>query len=54
MTTPPPTVLRSRVVSYALGAYMVFYRKPCRGNFKKKPFDWKLKGVLPFLIVESI
>ena len=24
MTTPPPTALRARVVSYALGAYKVF------------------------------
>ena len=24
MTTPPPTALRERVVSYALGAYKVF------------------------------
>jgi hypothetical protein len=33
----PPTALRARVKSYALGAYKVFYyRKRCRRNFKKK------------------
>ena len=51
--TPPATTLRARVVSYALGAYKVFYRKCCRRNFKKDSFDWELKGLVPFLIVES-
>jgi hypothetical protein len=47
------TTRRARVVSYALGAYKIFYRKYCRRNFKKSSFDWKLKKLLPFLIVES-
>jgi hypothetical protein len=28
------------------------YRKFCCKNFKKGSFDWKLRGILPFLIVE--
>ena len=49
----PLTALRARVVSYALGTYKVFYRKRYRKNFKKGSFDWKWKGLVPFLIVES-
>jgi hypothetical protein len=49
MTTPPlSTALRERAVSYALGAYKVFYRKRYRRNFKKGSFDWKLKWLVPF------
>ena len=29
-----------------------FYRTRCRRNFKKGSFDWKLKWLVPFLIVE--
>jgi hypothetical protein len=31
----PHTVFMARVISYALGAYKVFYRKRCRRNFKR-------------------
>jgi hypothetical protein len=51
MTTPPLPALRERVISYALGPYKAFYKKPCRRNFKKGSLDWKLKGLVPFLIV---
>jgi hypothetical protein len=30
-----------------------FYRKYCYRNFKKHSFNWKLKWLVPFLIVES-
>ena len=29
------------------------YRRSCRKNFKKFSFDWKLEGLLHFLIVKS-
>jgi hypothetical protein len=54
MTTPPPPIaLRATVVSYALGAYEVFYRNLCFRNFKKGSINWRLKGLVPFLIVQS-
>ena len=52
ITTPPPTALRARVVSYVLGAYKVSYKMCCRRNFKKGSFDSKLKWLVPFLVVE--
>ena len=39
--------------------FILFYdqstsnQKSCRINFKKESFDWKLKGLVPFLVVKS-
>ena len=33
--------------------HIKFYRKQFRRDFKKGSFDWKLKGLGPFLVVES-
>ena len=50
----PPTALRARVISYALGAYkLFFFRKRYCSKLKNESFDWKLKRLVPFLIVES-
>jgi hypothetical protein len=35
------------------GGILGFYRKRCHRNFKTGSFDWKFKGLVPFLIVES-
>jgi hypothetical protein len=51
--TSHPNPLRARVASYALGAYKVLIKKCCRRNFKTGSFDWKFKGLVAFLIVES-
>jgi hypothetical protein len=49
---PPPIVFRKRVVSYAFGAFNVFIEifviEASKGSF-----DWKLRGLVPFLLVES-
>jgi hypothetical protein len=42
---------RAKVVSYALRAYKVFIDSVV-GNFKRGSFNWKLRGLVPFLIVE--
>ena len=49
----PPTVLRARVVSYVLGAYKVFIESVVVETSKKSSFDWKFKGLVPFLKVKS-
>jgi hypothetical protein len=48
----PATALRARVVSYALG-HIRFYRKFWRRSCKKGSFNWKLRGLVPFLVVKS-
>ena len=40
-------------MSYALGAYKVFIEIFVVETWKKGSFDWKFKGLVPFLIVES-
>ena len=52
LSPPPPTVLRLRAVSFALGQYKVFIEKLCRRNLKKDSFEWKFKALVSFLIVE--
>jgi hypothetical protein len=49
----PLRALRARIVSYALGAYKVFVESVVEENIKKGSFDWKLKGLVLFIIVES-
>ena len=52
----PPTVLGARIVSYALGGIKGFHTKGGHGghiNFRGGSLDWKLKVLVPFLIVES-
>jgi hypothetical protein len=53
MTPPPPPALRARAVGYALGAYKVFIERFCCRNFKIGSFNRKLKGLVPFVIVEK-
>ena len=48
--TPPPRAPKAEIVSCVLWA---FYRKRCRRKFKKFSFDCKLRGLMPFLMVES-
>jgi hypothetical protein len=50
--TTPFTALRGRVVIYTLEAYKVFIENVV-GETQKGLFDWKLKVLVPFLIVES-
>jgi hypothetical protein len=47
------TVFRAKVISYALGANKVYYRRRFQRYFKKGSYDWKFKELVPFLIVES-
>ena len=50
--TSPPTGLRARIMSYALGAYKVFIEGVVVET-SKWSFDWKFKGLVPFLIVKT-
>jgi len=43
---------RARVVSYALGAYKVLRESIVIETSKKGSFDWKFKGLVPFLIIK--
>jgi hypothetical protein len=46
----PPIAFRTRAVSYALGPYKVLIESFV---VKKDSFDWKLIGLVPFLLVKS-
>jgi hypothetical protein len=48
-----PRALRARVLSYALGAYNFFKEGIVVQTSKKSSFDWKFKGLVSILIVES-
>jgi hypothetical protein len=50
---PSPIPLMTRVVSYALGAYNAFIESFVVKPSKKGSFDWKMRGLDPFLLVES-
>ena len=48
-----PQNLQGKGFKICPGGIQGFYRKCCRKNFKKGSFGWKLKWLVPFLIVES-
>ena len=48
---PQPSGLRLWVMPW--GHNKVTIRKRCRRNFKRGSFDWKLRGLVPFLILYS-
>ena len=49
--SPSSTALRAKVLSYA-GGIQGFYTKRCHRNLKKGSFNWKLRGLVLFLLVE--
>ena len=50
--TPPPHSPQGKGCKLCPGGILGFYRKRCCRNFKNGSFDWKFKGLVPFLIVE--
>ena len=52
-TPPPPNIPQGKGCKLRPGDIEGIYRRCCRKNFKKGSFDCKLRGLVPFFIVES-